>query len=404
MAKTKRAPALSRASSEAANARTRSIESEEILHAIRNGRVDALVVAGEQGDQVVILQGSEHPYRVLVETINDGAATLESDGTVLYANKRFMEILNVRPEKFIGTSLQSHFSPSGGQIVQELIDKARRESSQGEVSLDGSDGRQRMIRFSLNPVINSEYRNICVVAMELTELFKASEALRSNEESLRKLSARLLQLQDEERRRIARDLHDTTGQTLSVQSMLLDQLDRILTGPEEESRRLLAECRTMNKQVIEELRTVTYLLHPPLLDELGLASAIQWYVEGFSRRTSIETEVDISSKFPRMSNEVEVALFRVIQESLSNVHRYSESPKAYVHINSTAGQVVLKVGDYGKGMPPRTLNGSHGKVAPIGVGIQGMTERMRQLGGKLEITSRANRGTLVTATLPHAPL
>jgi two-component system NarL family sensor kinase len=378
------------------------IESREIVYAIRNGRIDALVVDGQEGEQVLVLQGAEHPYRVLVESINDGAATLDADGTVLYSNKRFAEILHVSSQNFVGTLLQSHFSPSGRQNLEQLIHKALTDSSDGEITLDVAGERPRLIRFSFSPVRNSENQNICVVATELTELMEASEALRSNEESLRQLSARLLQLQDEERRRIARDLHDTTGQKLAIQSILLARLDKASKGLDEESRKLLAECKTLNAQLVDEVRTVSYLLHPPLLDELGLASAVEWYAEGFARRTGIATDVKISPKFLRLPPDIEVTFFRIVQESLTNVHRYSGSPTAYVRLTATADQVIVEVGDHGKGIESEKLNARNGTVAPLGVGIQGMTERMRQLSGTLEIKSKPKSGTVVIATLPVA--
>jgi len=380
------------------------IESRDIVHAIRNGRIDALLVAGQEGQQIVVLQGAEHPYRVLVESINDGAATLDSNGTVLYSNKRFAEILNIAPENFVGSKLQSHFSSSGRQKLEQLIRNALTDSTNGEITLDVPGGRQRLIRISLNPVRSLENQNVCVVATELTELMEASEALRSNEESLRQLSARLLQLQDEERRRIARDLHDTTGQKLAIQSILLARLDKTSKGLDEESRKLLAECKMLNGQLVEEVRTVSYLLHPPLLDELGLASAVEWYAEGFARRTGIATDVKISPKFMRLPPDIEVTFFRIVQESLTNVHRYSGGSKAYVRLKATDDQIVVEVGDDGKGIEPGKLNAKNGTVAPLGVGIQGMTERMRQLSGKLEIKSKPKSGTLVVASLPIARL
>jgi signal transduction histidine kinase/ActR/RegA family two-component response regulator len=268
--------------------------------------------------------------------------------------------------------------------------------------LDGSGSRPRLVRLAFNPLTNSARENVCVVATELTELIEANEALRSNEESLRQLSARLLKLQDDERRRIARDLHDITGQKLAAQSMALSQvLKRKTAGLDAESQRLLLECVTLSKQVGEEIRTLSYLLHPPLLDELGLASAVKWYAEGFEQRTGIAMEVDIASDFLRLTPEIEVTLFRIIQESLTNVQRYSGSKKAQVRVKAAGNKVIeVQIRDFGKGMDDGILNSASGTAAPLGVGIQGMRERMRQLGGTLEITSRVNQGTLVTATLP----
>jgi PAS domain S-box-containing protein len=377
-------------------------ESEQIVLAIRHGLVDALVITGHHGEQVVTLEGSDQPYRVVLEAINDGAATLDNAGTVLYANSRFAEILRVSEQELIGTTLQSYVPQFAYDKLRALIAKGLKSNVQDEISLESTGGRPRLVRLALKPMKNAERDNVCLVATELTELAEANEALRSNEESMRQLSARLLKLQDEERRHIARDLHDITGQKLAAQSMALAQvLNRRAAGMDEESRRVLEECAVLSKEVSDEIRTLSYLLHPPLLDELGLSSAVMWYAEGYERRTGIKVDVRIPRDLVRLSQDVEVALFRVIQESLTNVHRYSDSPRAYVRVKRlSSGDIKVQIGDFGKGMNPPMLNNSTKSVAPLGVGIQGMQERMRQLGGKLEIASRLKHGTVVTATIP----
>jgi PAS domain S-box-containing protein len=375
-------------------------ESQEIVLAIRRGKIDALVIEGTNGEQVLTLQESDHAYRVLVETINDGVATIDPSGRILYANGRFGAILRLPSVNFIGTPLESHISIADRGALAKLIAAGSRANTQGELTLNVAEGRSRIIRLSLAPIDDSEHGNLCVVATELTELVEANEALRSNEESLQLLSARLLKLQDEERRHIARDLHDITGQKLAVQSITLSQL----LGRQKlnaDSQALVAECVKLNQQIGEDVRTLSYLLHPPLLDELGLASAVKWYAEGFEKRTGIRVAVDVASDFLRLPPDVEVTLFRIIQESLNNVHRYSGSHTASVQVRVTPEKTIeVKVKDFGKGISPGVLNASTGVVAPIGVGIQGMKERVRQLSGKLEITSRVNRGTVVTATIP----
>ena len=381
--------------------RVDSRESEEIVLAIRRGKIDALVTSGADGEEVLTLQGAEHPYRVLVESISDGVATLDRAGVILYANNRFAAIFRASPGDFVGTPLQSHVSPANRDILQALMEKGLSNSTQGEIALDASDGRTRVVRLALTPVKSSDPPTVCMVATELTELVEANEALRSNEEALRQLSARLLQLQDEERRHIARDLHDITGQKLAVQAMALAQvLNRKPANLDAESRRILAECSALNKQVGEEIRTLSYLLHPPLLDELGLSSAVKWYVEGYERRTGIRVKLDMAADLVRLAPDVEVTLFRVIQESLTNVHRYSGSTEAYLRLKVTSNKIELQIGDFGRGMHPDMINAKTGKMVRLGVGIQGMNERIRQLSGKLEITSRPNQGTVITATLP----
>jgi two-component system NarL family sensor kinase len=376
-------------------------EAEEIVLAIRRGGVDALVMEGTHGEKVVTLQGTEHPYRVLVESINDGAATLDADGRVLYANSRFAQILNIPVGKLTGSSLHNNLSPGQSENLKKLIRKALHRSSAVELTLDATAGRPKLVRFTLRPLKDSDIHKVGVVATELTELVEANEALKSNEESLRQLSARLLQLQDEERRRIARDLHDVTGQKLAVLSMALSGvLNRPNANLDTDSQRALTESLAWSKEVAAEIRTLSYLLHPPLLDELGLSSAVKWYLAGFTTRTGILMETEIPSEIQRLSPDAEVAIFRVLQESLTNVHRYAESSKAVVRMDVTGDEIKLEIQDFGKGVQSSRASSPNGSVARLGVGIQGMTERMRQLGGKLEITSSPNKGTLVTATIP----
>jgi two-component system NarL family sensor kinase len=376
-------------------------DAEEIVLAIRRGDIDALVMQGSHGEKVVTLQGTEHPYRVLVESLNDGAATLNAEGIVLYANTRFAQILNIPVDQLSGTFLQNNLSPGQREKLRKLIRQARHRRSVAEFKLQVNEERPKLVRFTLHPLKESDIHKVGVVATELTELVEANEALKSNEESLRQLSARLLQLQDEERRNIARDLHDVTGQKLAVQSMALSGvLNRNSANLDAESQVALAESLACNKEVAAEIRTLSYLLHPPLLDELGLSSAVKWYVAGFTSRTGISIETDIPSDVQRLSANAEVAIFRVLQESLANVHRYSESPRACVRLKNTADMIKIEIQDFGKGIEPLKTGSANESIGRFGVGIQGMTERIRQLGGRLVITSGPHRGTLVVATIP----
>jgi CheY-like chemotaxis protein len=210
-----------------------------------------------------------------------------------------------------------------------------------------------------------------------------------------------LQLQDEERRHIARDLHDITGQKLAFQCMALSALQtKQASHLDAEAQQTLSESLVLNKEISTEIRTLSYLLHPPLLDELGLSSAARWYAAGFTKRTGIPVDIDVPQEIKRLSPDAEVAIFRVLQESLTNVHRYANTPKARLRVSTTADEIKVEIEDYGKGIQLGKSKSPQESVARLGVGIQGMTERIRQLGGRLKITSRPRRGTLVIATIP----
>ena len=216
-------------------------------------------------------------------------------------------------------------------------------------------------------------------------------------EGLRHLSARLLQMQDDERRRIARELHDSVGQALAALSM---NLTTVRTDIErlKKTAGTLADSEALVEEMTHEVRTISHLLHPPLLDEAGLASALQWYVEGFAQRSKIQVDLELPEDFDRLPQEAETAIFRMVQESLTNIHRHSESKFAKVRITRNGSDVRVEVEDRGKGMTPEKQV-ELASVGIPGVGIRGMRERLRQLGGNLEIRSNGE-GTTVVAHLP----
>jgi signal transduction histidine kinase len=215
------------------------------------------------------------------------------------------------------------------------------------------------------------------------------------------LTARLLQLQDEERRRIARELHDSAGQSLTALALNLSNLGT-------EIERLTKSAKTVSDSVVlvndmsRDIRTISYLLHPPLLDEAGLASALRWYIRGFTERSGIKVDLELPEDFDRLPRDMETAIFRLVQECLTNIHRHSESPTATIGINHSNGEVRIEVQDQGKGIPPDKKLELLSAGTP-GVGIRGMRERLRQLGGTMEINSDGNgSGTLVVVRLPVA--
>src|SRR5438270_2252448 len=234
----------------------------------------------------------------------------------------------------------------------------------------------------------------------LSQAYSELESLAAERTAeLQKLAQRLLKLQDQERRKLARDLHDTPGQTLAALNISVSVL-------QEQCKEMpailamVAEVARHSEQAIEEIRTMSYLLHPPLLDEVGFACAAEWYIEGFAKRSGIDVRAEIpSSKGRRLPRDVEVALFRVLQESLTNVHRHSGASEASVHFQHGPDAAILEIRDFGKGIPPERLRLLHGPTAGSGVGLAGMRERMHELKGSLQMESDAF-GTSMRATVP----
>ena len=223
--------------------------------------------------------------------------------------------------------------------------------------------------------------------------------LNTANQGLRDLSGRLLQLQDDERRRIARELHDSVGQMLAALTM---NLSAVRTDIERlaKTANALTDSEGLVQEMSKEVRTISHLLHPPLLDEAGLSSAVRWYIDGFAERSKIKVDLEFADDFGRLSRELETAIFRTVQECLTNIHRHSGSTTAKVRIARFDSQVRVEVEDSGKGIAPERRIKLDSPGTP-GVGIRGMRERLRQLGGSLEIDSDG-KGTIVVARLPVA--
>jgi signal transduction histidine kinase len=243
-----------------------------------------------------------------------------------------------------------------------------------------------------------DYLSVPVVPELLRAKVKVFAELHRKTQQLEKLNARMTTLQDEERRRIARELHDSVGQLLAaigMNSVFLESESHKLSP---EATKRLSENAAMVAEAGKQIRTISYLLHPPLLDEAGLASALRWYVEGFAERSKIDARLDIPREFAGLSKEMELSIFRVVQECLTNIHRHAGSTTAGIRIIQDEACLTLEIEDAGKGIPPEKKP-TFGSLANTGVGLRGMQERLRQSGGTLQIRSNGH-GTRVTAILP----
>lgn len=226
--------------------------------------------------------------------------------------------------------------------------------------------------------------------MEATVKQRTAELAGANQ-SLRELSTKLLHMQDAERRRLARDLHDSVGQSLAVIGMNLTVLDR--ESISSESAQAVEDAKQILQQVTREIRTLSHLLHPPLLEESGLEPALHMYLEGFATRSNMETSLEVSPDLPRVTPELELTVFRIVQESLTNCHKHAEAHRVNVSVQFSGGRIVVQVSDDGKGIRAHQ---------PLGVGLSGMRERARELRGTFEVRSNYH-GTTVIATFPTNP-
>src|ERR1700733_13229148 len=220
------------------------------------------------------------------------------------------------------------------------------------------------------------------------------------EEELRRLSQELLRARDDERRQVARTLHESAGQTLAALKMVLGRLRRELPRKIDRVHELLESSIELTNTAVKEVRTLSYLMHPSLLDETGLASALQWYAKGFAQRSGIEVSVEVPEDFGRHSQEIETTVFRIVQEALTNAHLHSGSRTAKIRLGYQDGKIRAEVQDHGRGIPAIGAGGD--SPLPRGVGIAGMRERVKQLNGTLEIVSGPGQGTTIRAMLPLA--
>jgi signal transduction histidine kinase len=243
---------------------------------------------------------------------------------------------------------------------------------------------------------------VILLAINFYDLARELRERKQAEEAVLKLSGRIMRIQDEERRRVARELHDSIGQVFALLKVNLEMISRTIGTPSTQIRELIVESKKALDIGLSGARTLSHLLHPPLLDEMGFTSAAKWLVDGFSRRSKIQVELEIPENLPRMSQDVELALFRILQEALTNIHKHSASPTAEITVTADPHMVHLRVKDCGKGIPEAVLEVFKKRQAGLGVGLAGMRERVRELGGRLELKSAGN-GASVEASIPFTP-
>lgn len=346
----------------------------------------------------------------IIDSSDDAIISKSLSGVIASWNAGAQRIFGWSAEEVVGKSITIIIPPELHDEEAVILNKlqAGERIEHFETVRQTKGGERLNVSLTISPIRDNSGNVIGAskIARDITERKRTEEKLESARVGelakqsgvVRELSGRLLRLQDEERRRISRELHDSVGQILAAISMNIAKVKREKEKLSPAVQRSVEENTNLVEQASTEIRTMAYLLHPPLLDEIGLESAIRDFIGGFGRRSGINVNLIIEPRFDRLSPELEIAAFRVVQESLTNVHRHSGSKTALVRLSRKHGCVHLEISDEGRGIPVDKqidLNSS----GTMGVGVPGMRERVKQLGGTLRVDS-SGKGTTVTATLP----
>ncbi len=346
-------------------------------------------------EQTIREQAVARSDRLVREIIDSAPVMLwiaDANGKRIQCNRRLLEFSGTTEAEQLGDAWQSRIHPADATSVLARYSFAIRSCERFEIEyrLRAANGEYHWVQDFGAPRISSDGRPAGFIGSTVDR----NERKRV-ESALHQLSGRLLELQDDERRRIARELHDTTAQNLAALSMNLHLIRE--NDLDFRARQAIVESIALTERSTHEIRTLSYLLHPPLLDELGLMSALRSYTAGFTQRSGILVELK-TDEIGRLPRDIEITLFRIVQEALTNVHRHSGSQRAEIRVVRDPREVRLHVADFGRGVPDDVLN-MIGESGSLGVGIAGMRERAGQLGGQLKMASSSS-GTTITVVLP----
>jgi len=361
-------------------------------------------------------------FRAVFEQTTVFAGIMTLDGIVIDANRLCLDACGYRAEDVLGKPLWQCGWWSRVQESRDKIKAATPLAAQGVpyreiLSYSWADDSEHLVDFALYPIRDNEGRILFLhpTGVDITDLKQAEAKYRTlaetldtevrvrtaevvqQSEQLRDLSSRLLQAQDEERRRIARELHDSAGQLLTALSLTIAQAAQSAPAEPIGLAKHMEESQQLVQQLSQEIRTMSYLLHPPLLDEMGLLEAIRWYKQGLAERSGLDITLEVPTEFERLSREMELVMFRLVQECLTNIHRHSGSKTAVIRVSGDGNGVMLVVQDSGKGISPEKLREVHSQGS--GVGIRGMRERARHFGGHMLIESN-HKGTKISFNFP----
>jgi two-component system NarL family sensor kinase len=382
-----------RPSRELAEFRARLSEAEETLHAIQGGGVDALVVAGKRGPRVYTLEGVEHAYRVLIESMNEGALTLTPKAVILYANHCFAKMVKCPLERIMGHSFQRFLSAEGRAAMRALLKRPVRSGSRLQVFLKAGDGSQMSAQISIRRLSRNASRSASfgIVVTDMTET-------RRSQEQLRVLTHRLVQAQESERGRVALDLTDNITQSLVVILFRLQTLVDKLPASEWPSRGEVVKLSELLGQTADEVERISRNLRPSVLRNLGLIAALRAANREFAKRTGMRIKLACVKLSRPLPAEAKLALYRIFEEALRNVEKHAGARHVTVSLTQWGAFAQFAIKDDGTGFDPDRLPAK--RREEDGFGLLRMRERAEFLGGVLTIKSARRAGTEVKVTVP----
>jgi len=376
--------------------RTRLEEAEEILRAIRNGEVDALVIPRPQGDEIFELKGAERPYRIFLDTMNEGAATLTAGGSVLYCNDRLAGMLETSSERVVGSSIYRFIPSSEKFSFKSALQRSRQENAKAEV-LFKTEGQDILpVNLSLNAFPGQDLPVFCMVAMDLTEQRRAEEKISLYQRQLRALASELALSEERERRRLAAELHDRIGQTLAFAKMKLSDLLKSISSPDLASP--LTEITGMIETSIQDTHSLIFEISPPVLYQVGFEAAVEWLAEHLQEQYGIRIGLKMDPKRMTLGEDLQIVLFQAIRELLINVIKHARANRAKISINYVQNDLQIVAQDNGVGFVPSPED-RHGTMR--GYGLFNIRERLHHLGAEMRIDSSPGKGTKVTLIIPH---
>ncbi len=373
--------------------RLRLAEAEQTLRAIGSGEVDAVVVAGGQGQQVFTLQGAEHAYRMLIESMNEGALTLTSGAVILYANQSFAQMVKCPLEQVTGRSFRRFLSAEDQTRLRPLLKPTAKAGAKIQVLLHAGDGSQIPVQISLRPLAKNAADN-AIIGLVVTDITQ----VRRSEELLRALAHRVVQVQEEERARIAVELHDRVTQLLCAGLFRSRALAGDLPARGGPAKREAMKLCELLGQAAGEVERISHNLRPSVLEQLGLVEVLRVTCSEFAHRTGLAVKLSCDQLPPRLSADIELALYRILQEALGNAEQHARARHVTVRLRQAAAFIQLAINDDGIGFDPDHHPPRHkGKG---GLGLLGMRERAVYVGGAFKVESSRRAGTKIEVRIP----